>query len=303
MKKNLCLIICSSVLVVGSTSQKMEPVSSLRELVDTERAFAKASGEKGTRTAFMEFIADDGILFRPTAVKGKQWMVEHPLPPTPKRSVLSWQPIFADVSAAGDMGYTTGPWEFKQNIEDDKPTDFGNFVTVWKKQADGTWKFVVDLGISNPQPASSPSVWQPAATRKSGKPTTKIDAVTEQSVLIRRERDFSNASAKQGAVKAFLNYSASDARLFRNDNFPFVGKSAAAKALATNKNVWTWEPAFADVSRSADLGYTYGSYELRNNDAVLTEKGNYLRIWKKQNGPWRVVLDVTNPLPPEQKKN
>ena len=52
-----------------------------------------------------------------------------------------------------------------------------------------------------------------------------------------------------------------------------------------------------------DLGYTYGTYESRSKDTAkaLIEKGNYLRIWKKHKGTWKVVLDVTNPLPPEKK--
>ena len=54
-------------------------------------------------------------------------------------------------AASGDMGFTTGPWEAKGDINDEKPSGYGHFVTVWKKQADGSWKFVVDLGISHPQ--------------------------------------------------------------------------------------------------------------------------------------------------------
>ena len=53
--------------------------SPLHSMVDTERAFAKASEEKGTSESFLMFIADDGILFRPTAVLGKKWLQENPL--------------------------------------------------------------------------------------------------------------------------------------------------------------------------------------------------------------------------------
>src|SRR6266850_8025432 len=93
--------------------QNKNQVDALNSMVETERAFSQMSEEKGTREAFAAFIADDGILFRPTAVLGKKWMQEHPLPPSPARPVLSWQPIFAAVSGAGDLGYTTGPWQFK----------------------------------------------------------------------------------------------------------------------------------------------------------------------------------------------
>ena len=121
--------------------------AALQSMVDTERAFAKMSEDRGVRPAFLEFIADDGILFRPTAVNGKQWFKEHPAPASDKRPLLSWQPTFADISLATDMGYTTGPWQFKADIHDEKPVAWGNFLTVWKKQADNSWKFVIDLGI------------------------------------------------------------------------------------------------------------------------------------------------------------
>jgi ketosteroid isomerase-like protein len=305
MKIVLCLM-ASILLLVPNAAQKPNSGSALQAVVETERAFSKASEEKGTRESFMAFIADDGILFRPTAVKGKQWMLEHPVPSSPKRGLLTWQPIVAGVSAAGDMGYTTGPWEFKQDINDEKAVAFGNFMTVWKKQRDGSWKFAVDLGISNPQPLAPIAPWQaPEKTTPTGSKSANVDVAAAGAALLKLERDFSNASATQGPVKSFLSHSANDVRLFREGSFPFVGKDAAEQALVANKNVWTWQPQFADVSRSGDLGYTYGIYELRSNDAAqaLAEKGNYLRIWQRQDGGWKVLIDVANPLPPEQKKN
>src|SRR5881409_3349983 len=107
-----------------------------RALVQMEHDFAKAAATKGTRDAFLEFLADDGIIFQPGPVNGKQfWQAR-----TTRKGLLSWEPIFADVSLAGDMGYTTGPYEFRPNGADDKPTAFGQYFTIWKKQTDGSWK-------------------------------------------------------------------------------------------------------------------------------------------------------------------
>ena len=92
----LVLIICS--LAATTAAQNKNQVTDLKSMVETERAFSLASEEKGIRESFAEFIADDGILFRPGPVLGKKWMQEHPLPASPTRSVLSWEPIFADVS-------------------------------------------------------------------------------------------------------------------------------------------------------------------------------------------------------------
>ena len=307
MKFILCLIISMLLLGIATTAQKSAADSPLRSMVATERAFAKASEEKGTRESFMQFIAEDGILFRPGPVAGKKWMQEHPVPASDKRPLLAWQPTFADISADGDMGYTFGPWEFKSDIKDVKPAGYGHFATIWKKQPEGNWKFAIDLGISHPDSATPSVPWQPEEVRKprNGK-TADVDISSTRELLSNHDREFSKISAAKGASAAFSSYSAGDVRLFRNGHLPFVGKSSIAQALGeSQQGVLTWQPTAADVSRSGDLGYTYGVYELRSNDAAkkLTGKGNYMRFWKKQDGVWRVVLDVADPLPIEEKKN
>ena len=138
----------------------------------------------------------------------------------------------------------------------------------------------------------------------------RIDVKAETTALLAREREFSSASATRGAQQAFDAYAADDVRVFRNDKLPFVGKTAAAAALPASPIVWTWEPAFADVSQSGDLGYTYGTYEITKKDSrpktpkmpQKVEVGNYYRIWKKQGDTWKVVADLLDPLP-EPKKN
>ena len=278
----------------------------LKSMVETEQAFSRMSEEKGTREAFAAFIADDGILFRPTAVLGKKWMQDHPLPPSPARPLLSWQPLFAAVSSSGDLGYTTGPWQFKPDIKDTKPAAFGNFMTVWRKQADGSWKFALDLGISNPDPKTPASTWQPDNVQRSTKGLAKVDPQAARTALLNVDREFSKFAGEQGAREALLAYAAKDVRLFRDNHFPYVGKAAAADALTPITTAeWTWTPAFAGVSVSGDLGYSYGIYELREKSGArsVSERGNYARVWKRVNGDWKLVVDVANPLPPETKKN
>jgi len=295
-------MICS--LAGLGVAQNKNQLSDLKAMVETERAFSRTSEEKGIRESFAEFIAADGILFRPTPVFGKKWMQEHPLPVSTTRQLLSWQPIFAAVSRAGDLGYTTGPWQFKNDIKDAKPAAFGNFMTVWKKQADNSWKFALDLGIRNPEPKAPATMWQvPDGSRSNTGGFKRVNHETERAALLSMDREFSKASAEEGARPAFLLVAASDVRLFRNDKFPFVGRMAAADALSTVTAEWTWTPSFADVSISGDLGYSYGIYELREKTGAVSEKGNYARVWKKVNGAWKLVIDVADPLPPEAKKN
>ncbi len=291
----LLLVVC---FLGGSTAaQKKTGVNDLRSMVETERSFARMSEEKGTREAFAAFIADEGILFRPTAVLGKKWMQENPLPPSTTRPLLAWQPIFAFVSNAGDLGYTTGPWQYKKDIKDAQPTAFGNFMTVWKKQADGSWKFALDLGVGNPEPKGPVPMWPPDQGQMGQEISTRVDQQVARSGLLEAERKFSQVSAELGARESFLLYAAKDVRLFRNDHFPFVGKMAAADALAPVTAEWTWTSLFAGVSISGDLGYAYGTYELREKGGSVSERGNYARVWKKVLGDWKLVIDVADPLP------
>lgn len=303
MKKLICLTLLLVFVSLGFSQQAKEK-SALQTMVNTELAFAKMAAEQGIRPSFMAFIADDGILFRPGPVKGKQWMVDHPLPASDKQPLLSWYPSVADMARAGDMGYTTGPWEFKADVHDAKAVAFGNFLTVWKRQADGSWKFAIDLGISNPQPDKPIALWQVPKNYKESDKIKPANVSALQAELRDRDSEFSSASAASGAQKAFASFAADDVRTLRNEHAPFIGKAAAAVVLPANSSVWTWEPAFADVSGSGDLGYTYGTYRIASKDSPskILESGNYYRIWKKQGNKWLAVTDLLDPVA-EEKKN
>jgi len=288
MKYIFVIVIC---LVVAMSALGQ---SALQEMVNTEQSFSKRAEEKTARDAFLAFIADDGLLFRPGAVNGKQWMQEHPVPPSDKNTLLAWQPAFAGMSVSGDLGFTTGPWEFKADRSDEKPSGFGDFVTVWKKQADGSWKFVVDLGISHPQSGGPQTLWQPPDTNKKTSSKT-VDHAVALEALLERDRNYASAQRKQELAAVYPMYAARDVRLYRPDNLPYIGVQAATDALATTKGPIRWKPIGGDVSRAGDLGYTHGMYEVKDDAKNVIEKGSYVRIWKKRNGMWRIVMDVANP--------
>jgi len=260
-----------------------------RALVEMEHAFAKAAATKGTRAAFLEFLADDGIIFQPAPVNGKKYWTER----QPRKGLLSWEPAFADVSRAGDLGYTTGPWEFRPNGPDDKPVAFGQYFTIWKKQSDGSWKAVLDRGVSSDKAIASEGVKFPLHDEDTSKAT--VDREQGKAALLDQERKFSQASALN-AYTAFDLYLADDARLLRENAAPTVGKSAAAKLLPSAGRALTWTPAMCDISQSGDLGYTYGAFEL-NTRGVTLQRGSYVRVWKKVGGNWKVVVDVMSPDP------
>lgn len=285
------LAILSLILSITAIAQGQTP---LQDMVKTEQAFSKMAEEKNIRDAFMAFIADDGLLFRPGAVNGKKWMLEHPVPPTDKKPLLAWQPNFAGMALSGDMGFTTGPWEFKDNFDDKKPSSYGHFVTVWKKQADGSWKWVVDIGISHPQSGGPQALWRPPYKKPTPIVFSEDNTESERATLLDTDRKLASATLSDGLVKAFLAYASPEVRLYRSKSLPFIGRAASVKALQVVKGQFSSQPIAGDVSRFADLGYTHGTYEIADATKKVSERGSYVRIWRKHGGVWRVVLDVTN---------
>lgn len=301
MKSCGYLMVWICLLLAAAVAQDTKSGSALQSMIDAERAFARTSEEQGTRPAFLAFIAEDGILFRPTATNGKRWMQQNPLPPSEKRPLLAWRPAFANIAAAGDMGYTFGPWEFKEDIKDEKPVAYGHFATVWKRQADGSWKFVIDHGVSHPQPQGPTTLQLPANYKRKPWKPSKVDIDNTRRSLLDSDRQFSSASSALGAVKAFTDYSSPNVKLFRTGSYPLTGVTGITQVLGPkNPGLITlrWEPAGGDVSQSEDLGYTYGTYSVSANSEPQkpVERGNYMRVWKKDKGAWKVVLDVATVL-------
>jgi ketosteroid isomerase-like protein len=261
-----------------------------RALVEMEHAFAKAAATKGTRDAFIEFLADDGIIFQPGPVNGKKFWAER----QPRKGLLSWEPAFADVSRAGDLGYTTGPWEFRPNGPEDQPVAFGQYFTIWKKQSDGSWKAVLDRGVTTEKSYGKPSLVFPADDQ-GATVSSSINLAAARAHLLKLEEEFSNASALN-ARTAFDSRLADDGILLRQNTEPAHGRLAAGRLMPEAGRALTWKPALADVSTSGDLGYTYGTFEL-NTRGVTLQSGSYVRVWKQMKGKWQVVVDVMSPDP------
>lgn len=124
---------------------------------DIEQAdvdFSNLSKEKGMHDAFLAYIADEGVLLRPymMPVVGYE-SVKKFLDEGNTDFMLTWSPLFADISISGELGYTYGTYEL--TYKDEKGisvTRKGTYVTIWKKDKEGNWKFVLDTGNPGTEP-------------------------------------------------------------------------------------------------------------------------------------------------------
>ncbi|HVR98666.1 MAG TPA: nuclear transport factor 2 family protein [Thermoanaerobaculia bacterium] len=261
----------------------------LDSLVQAEVAFSRWSVEKGMREAFLAFLADDGILFRPGPVAGKEWWQAIKTPPSPV--FLIWRPVQAQVARSGELGWTTGPWELRKNGTGEV-SSHGQFISVWKRRADGPWRVVIDAGISHPYPAASvPRVDGPAAAFQVK--TYAGDGAPNLASLMESDRELSRASLAQGTAAAYTERLAEEPRFYRDGSQPSLGRDAVRAALAASSERWSWQPLGGDVSKAGDLGYTYGTFQVEKG----SEPGYYLRIWSRQGGAWRIAVDVATVMP------
>jgi ketosteroid isomerase-like protein len=113
------------------------------EVIKIDKEFSKLSSSQGMKKAFIEFIDDDGILLRPDhpPIVGAN-AIEYLSEQNDSSYTLTWEPSAAQVAASGDLGYSYGI--YKLQLQD--TTFRGTYVSIWKKQKDGRWKFVLDTG-------------------------------------------------------------------------------------------------------------------------------------------------------------
>lgn len=130
---------------------------------------------------------------------------------------------------------------------------------------------------------------------------SKINPEQEKQKMLQTDIEFSNRSVEVGNHQAFLEYAAPDVVLLKPNSYPIVGKPALKKIYTeltdTNYRL-TWQPSYAKISKSGDLGYTFGIYLLeitQGSQKGNVSRGTYCTIWEKNTkGQWRFVLDIGN---------
>jgi ketosteroid isomerase-like protein len=114
-------------------------------LVQTDLDFSNLSKSIGQQKSFLEYMDNNVTMLQPGSMPlvGKDTMQKRYKLKSDTSFVLTWAPLFADVSSSGDLGYTYGTWKYQPNIGDSAE---GTYCTIWKVDSGGNWKFVLDTG-------------------------------------------------------------------------------------------------------------------------------------------------------------
>jgi ketosteroid isomerase-like protein len=265
-------------------------------VVAAERAFARAAKERGTHAAFVHWLADDAVLFQPGPVPARTALAA---PPPGPQGTLAWSPELAAAARAGDLAMTLGPYRVA-GPDAAGHAEHGTYVSVWRRRAPGApWRVVADLGVGGatgvprePDPAASVEV--PIAAPHRG----RSGAHAARAAVLRVDSALGRAYGSDGP-DGLRARSDGASRLVRVGGAPLVGVAEVARYAAAVGDRLDAVPIDGAASASGDLAYTYGRYTLAPAGADgRGSAGHYLRVWRRVDGEWRLLVDAARPAPP-----
>ena len=140
MKNILIALISFSFLMFCKPPEK--PNS--EQVLEIDRKFSAASEEQGFNQAFIEFAHPNAVLLRENSmpVVGRNAVIQLYKKADTTAVKFTWEPLAGDIAASGELGYTYGIYSFTK----DSVTVKGTYVSIWKKDDSGNWKYILDTG-------------------------------------------------------------------------------------------------------------------------------------------------------------
>jgi ketosteroid isomerase-like protein len=292
MRSSIRLGLAAAILLFVAACATPLPPTTPRQPTDADRdslaaselAFAKRSVEQGMRAAFIEYFADDGINFAPDP--GNTRARYRARPEAIEPFILDWHPAIAAVARAGDLGFTTGPYAITGRAPAVREPAQGMFFSVWRRQPDGDWRVIVDGGAPTRAPVPD------AAFGEDPQPLisiAKAAGAAGQKTLF--ELEAQPLFGEPAAANGYAALLADEARLVIGPAPPALGRDAIVALLAERQLKFRWETLAAGVSRSDDLGYSYGRLHLLAAREKTT--GHYVHVWMRdRGGHWRIVAEL-----------
>ncbi len=266
--------------------------SHLAPVYDTQRAFEAAVAERGVKPAFMEFLADDAIIFRPEAVNGREFL--QAAEPS-QQAALRRKVNYADVSVNGMLAYTIGEWSLTPKS---RPNDIkvGEYATVWSK-VNGKYKAILDIEISHDvieRASYKRKIPEPRESQKNKHGWSATDSTMN---FLR------TSMSKAGLGGAYDTFAAEDVILLRDGLPPIVGRGKAEEEM--ERYIAVDFPKKVAQFETGDMAYTWNACSYADSNEGM-EKGNCLHIWKFRDKKWYIVLGVfarvENTIKPELKE-
>jgi hypothetical protein len=141
----ITLLLFTSCKLKKKDASKKDDAFAKMEMMNVDREFSKMSEEKGMKAAFIEYLDSNGVLLRPNRlpIAGAD-AIDFLLEQNDSDYTMTWEPRDGFIAKSGDLGYTYGIYALRPSQKD--TIIYGTYVSIWKREKDGTWKYVLDTG-------------------------------------------------------------------------------------------------------------------------------------------------------------
>jgi len=272
--------------VYSVQSQQIDPDLDL--LIREERAFAAKAEATDVPTAFLAYLDSAGVIFNGEgAVNG---ITEYSKAPKGGQDLLKWYPLIGHVSQEGDMGFTAGPFQFLADRTQDA-VGSGYFFSVWKKNAAGQFKVMLDGGVIHSGPATEAFKRDPEPQNNTAyRYIPPVGKVKDENPQPWEAEDAFTATAQKDAGKAYEQFLADEVVLLRSDR-PFGKTKAEALATLAQQQIQTYQftRSGQGISQAGDLAYCFGSARAAKGGKNVG--GFFTRVWQRRPEGWKIVAE------------
>lgn len=163
MRRGGVLLASLLVLATSGCAPQVDTAAEQAAIQQTERDWVQAPNKPGEEGAngYVSFVTEDAVWLPPNGprVDGRDAVRALILAYTKAEGFsITWKASRVEVSAAGDLAYSMGTYEYSlKDAEGNPVSDKGKWVDIWKKQADGTWKAAVAIWNSDQPPPGAPT--------------------------------------------------------------------------------------------------------------------------------------------------
>ncbi len=279
-------ILLGAIILIGlnKTTFAQTAPADVKNVVEAEQNFNKLVERKGIKSGFLAVADAEGIVFKPNAVSITDFYSSI----DKQAGTLVTHPNFARISANGDLGFTAGPYIY-QNGNNDTDKVFGDYVSVWRKDSDGKFKLLINLGIQHPE-GEQTEVTDIRNPEDNKRVTPSKDPFNGKKIIMATDNMF-NHSLTLSTLAAYKEFLTPDGRYYFPGFEPLIGLGKVMKFVENEGINITAETTNAGRSTSNDLAYTYGKARIKKGNVVSNY--NYVRIWQiDKTHKWDMVLEV-----------
>lgn len=280
-----CVALCLGCVYSGQ-SQQIDPDLAL--LIREEKAFAAKAVETDVPTAFLAYLDSAGVIFNGEgAVNG---IAQYSKAPKAGKDLLKWYPIIGHVSQGGDMGFTSGPFQFLADRAQEA-VGSGYFFSVWKKNAAGQFKVMLDGGVIHSQKATEAFQRDPEPQINTAYAyILPIPKVKDHDPQPWKAEDAFSAAAGKDADQAYKQFLADEVVLLRSDR-PFGKTRADALGTLAQQQIQSYQfiRSGQGISKAGDLAYCFGKTKAAKDGKTV--EGFFTRVWQYRPEGWKIVAE------------